>query len=221
MKSPKLALMLSVLLIFCPLLTSCHWTQDAANVPYTIHLAYPGAQIFEGAGYDYSYSGTITAAGDYTIVEEATDYEDILWGKLQEGGWIDLKQAQAADENPAPLWVCYASAELLSGGKYQGFIAEDSPYLESIALYANENLTDVQFALLGYDGNGNYETAQILYTSAELTPEMPLVSGIVFYGDMTAYGITFTDVKGQTHHYTLSVSGRNGSLVFYEYNTAE
>ena len=38
-----------------------------------------------------------------------------------------------------------------------------------------------------------------------------------FPGDMTTYGISFTDADGAARHYAVSISGKDGSLVCAEY----
>lgn len=119
-------------------------------------------------------------------------------------------------ETEAVLKADYASEELLKGGKYQEFISEDSEYTVKMAFSSNEVLTDVQFSSLGYDDDGNYQVAEILYTLEEITPDMPFVAGVVFYGDMTAYGISFNDSSRQRHNYAVSISGRNGELILNE-----
>ena len=52
-----------------------------------------------------------------------------------------------------------------------------------------------------------------LYTLPALDVQTALVIGVVFYGDLTTYGISFTDAGGAVHQYMLYISGRNGSLV--------
>ena len=122
----------------------------------------------------------------------------------------------SAHDSEAVLKADYACEELLNGGKYQEFIAEDSEYTVKMAFNAEEVLSDVQFFSLGYDEDGNYQVAEILYTLEEITPDMPFVAGVVFYGDMTAYGISFNDSSRQRHNYAVSISGRNGELILNE-----
>lgn len=42
---------------------------------------------------------------------------------------------------------------------------------------------------------------------------MPLVAGLEFPGDMTMYGIRFTDEENITYVYNIYISGRNGALI--------
>ena len=43
------------------------------------------------------------------------------------------------------------------------------------------------------------------------------MAGVVFYGDMTTYGISFVDEEGNERYYAVSLSGMNGALVLNEY----
>lgn len=44
-----------------------------------------------------------------------------------------------------------------------------------------------------------------------------IVAAVAFYGDMTTFGISFTDASGVQRHYALYISARNSSLVLEEY----
>ena len=46
----------------------------------------------------------------------------------------------------------------------------------------------------------------------------PLVADVVFYGDMTAYGLSFTDESGIQRHFAITMSGFDSSLVATEYH---
>ena len=145
------------------------------------------------------------------------NYEGIFRGKLESGGWIDIAAATDQDREPAPIWVQFANEETLSGREYQSFVADSSEFTVNLLFSSSEVLHDVQFSSLGYDDNGAYEVQECLYTLEEITPDLPFVAGVVFYGDMTAYGISFTDAQGQSHHFAVFISGRNGSVLLEEY----
>ena len=190
----------------------------SASVPYTIHIARSDISVYEGPGYDYGVVDTVGAAGTYTIVEEEVDYEGIRWGKLKSGlGWIDIAAAESSEGEPAPIQVRFADEKTLNGGKYEEFIADDSEHMVKLLFIADEVLTNVQFSLLAPGDTSAYDVTETLYTMDQMTPDMPFVAGVVFYGDMTSYGISFTDAEGQEHHFATYISGRNGSLVLDEY----
>ena len=86
-----------------------------------------------------------------------------------------------------------------------------------IVFLPNEVLTDISFSSLQYD-----ETSLIidekLLTLPAISPEKPLLIGVVFYGDMTAYGISFKDLSGVMRYYSISLSGFDNSLEVLECN---
>ena len=186
-------------------------------VPYSLKIPFPGTSIFEGPGYDYSFAGTIDTAGSFLIVQEEADYEGILWGRLESGGWIDLAAATSPEAHTAPIWVQFADEEALHSGNYQSFIAGASEFMVPLLFTPGEELREVQFSSLGYGDDGGYEVQECLYTLEELTPDKPFAAGVVFYGDMTAYGLSFIDAQGQARHFAVLISGRNGSLLLEEY----
>lgn len=75
----------------------------------------------------------------------------------------------------------------------------------------------MKFFLLGYDEEGAWKSEEELYTLSELLPGMAFVAGVEFYGDMTGYGISFTDENGFERSFAVHVSGRNGELLLDEY----
>ncbi len=194
------------------------YSSDATEIPYTIRISRTDIPIFEGPGYDYTYVGTIQAAGTYTIVEEKLDYEGILWGKLKSGvGWIDIAETKSEKTNHKPITVGFADEQLLSSGDYHEFIADDSEYMVKLAFRSGEVLKNVCFSSLQYEG-GTYGIIEELYTLPELSPDMPLVTGVVYYGDTTTYGISFTDGSGEERYFAAYISARNGALTLEEYH---
>jgi beta-lactamase regulating signal transducer with metallopeptidase domain len=192
-------------------------TEEAKEAPYTIRISRPDLPIFDGPGYDYAYVGTVQAAGTYTIVEEKLDYEGFLWGKLKSGiGWIHIAEAKSEAPNHIPITVEFAEEPLLQSGNYHEFIADNSEYMTKLAFRSGEVLRNVRFSLLQFDGSAN-GTLEELYALPELTPEKPLVTGVVFYGDMTTYVISFTDGSGKECSFAVYMSARNGALTLEEY----
>jgi hypothetical protein len=59
--------------------------------------------------------------------------------------------------------------------------------------------------------------AEELYALPEISPDKPFVAGVVFYGDMTTYGISFTDASGTERYFSVYLSGRNGALITNQY----
>ncbi len=190
-------------------------SEQVNDLPYTIKVSRTFSQIFEGAGYDYGYAGTMQS-GTYTIVEEARDDEGNLWGKLRSGvGWVNIDDA--AENAEQPLAAAYAEENLLDDVSYEEFSSDESESSTKLIFRSNEAITDVKFSLLEIGNDGQYEVASELYALSELTSDDAFVASVAFYGDMTAYGVSFTDADGQARNYAASISGRNGSLTWEEY----
>ena len=110
----------------------------------------------------------------------------------------------------------FASEQLIGSGNYHEFIADDSKYTVKIAFYTNDVLGNVKFNSLQWNGT-SYSVEKELYTLSALSPYKPLVTNVVFYGDTTTYGISFTDKNNNERHFAVYLSGMDGSLVMSEY----
>lgn len=187
----------------------------AAEVPYLQRIPYADQNIFTGPGYDYSLAGTVKEAGTYTIVEEARDVEDNLWGRLKSGvGWVDLTDIRSEARKKEPLRANYADDLLLKSGDFHRYTGSSSEYAVSIAFRANENLTDV--TLCSMELSETMEVTEQLFFLSRLEPGKPLVADLEFPGDMTTYAVFFTDSNGNFRKCTVSISGRNGTVELIE-----
>ena len=186
--------------------------QPEARVPYTIPLEV-ATPVYSGPSYDWEYAQIVDQDGVYTIVEEAVDEEGNLWGRLKSGvGWVDLTYVRSDRAVNAPLTASFADKALLSGGNYHQFMAGDAEKGVQIAFRAREDLKDVSITSLDLEGKAE----RTLHTQDALTEEKPLVVQVLFYGDLTAYGISFTDSSGNARNFAVYISGRNGALVLQE-----
>lgn len=192
-------------------------TIPANAVPYTLSLG-STVPIYSGPSYDYSYVQVVGQDGIYTIVEETQDEEGNLWGELKSGaGWVDLTYVRSSGTDKAPITASFADDALLSSGNYHEHIVDQSEYMVKIAFRASEPLSNVNFTSLQLNGD-SYEATETLFTLDTLSSETPFVAGVVYYGDMTTYGISFTDSTGATRYYAVYISSRNGALILDEYN---
>lgn len=189
-------------------------TVPAKSFPYTFRL-HAAVQIFDGPGYDACFVGSVGEDGVYTIMEEASDADGHRWGRLKSGiGWVDLD----AVEIRTPVTVAYTDEDLTDSPLHT-FIAEESPYLTGLIFHAAQPVTDVRLALLepNPENWNSYLIDTPLYSFPELMPGDPFAAGVVFYGDMTAYGLSFTDQAGVPRHFAVTFSGRNGAPILNEY----
>ena len=203
-------LLLALLLFALPAASE---TQD---VPYLQRVLRPDEMIFSGPSYDEFCVGTVREAGVYTIVEESDDGEGHLWGRLKSGaGWIDLTHVR--DEAIAAWPVSAAFAEdCPPAGAYCRFAAEEGEFTTWIAFRAYAPMRNVSLVSIDTGAEEGFAVGETLCILPELTPDAPLVAGVVFYGDMTAYGLRFTDAAGQIRLFQVSISGRNGMLILDE-----
>ena len=204
-------LLIIVMLLLCAALPAL-----AEDVPYILRVTRPDEPIFSGPSYDEFCVGTVKKAGAYTIVEEVDDGEGNLWGRLKSGaGWIDLNHARLK----LPVSAGYAQDALQDGEDGHFYALEHSGDAVWILFRACEPLTDVSLVALDV-ADESLAVGETLYTLAEMTEEHPLLAGVVFYGDMTAYGLRFTDSTGTARCFAASISGRNGMLVLDEWAMA-
>lgn len=190
---------------------------DGSQFPHLRKVPFADQSIYSGPGYDFTFAGTVELAGTYTIVAEEWDGEGNLWGRLKSGaGWIDLTELRRREEIPVPISANYADDTLLRSGKFEHYLSPDSDYAVKIAFRANETLTDVSFFSMAFVGE-NYEKDKELRRMGSLTPDKPFVAEVEFPGDMSMYGISFTDEAGEARSFCVSISGRNGALILTEY----
>ncbi len=95
------------------------------------------------------------------------------------------------------------------------FIAEDSEYISYILFTAEDKVTDVRIYAMDFVEDG-FVPAQELYAADTMKQGETLLGGVVFWGDMTTYGMSFTDSSGAVRSYEMTVSGKDGSLIFAE-----
>ncbi|MCD8336085.1 MAG: hypothetical protein LUD18_02215 [Lachnospiraceae bacterium] len=191
---------------------------DGNEVPYTIRILRNDLSVFDGPGYDYSYSAVVWSSGTYTIVQEESDEEGNLWGKLKSGiGWVDLAEAVSESAAQMPVTAVYADEQMLEAYNCVEYLAADSQQMVKVAFRSNETLKDISFSLLEISEDGSWKAAEECYTLSELAEGTAFVAGIEFYGDMTAYGISFTDADGTKWSFAVHISGRNGELLLDEY----
>lgn len=183
---------------------------------YTMRLG-ASVPIYHGPGYDWGYAKPVGEDGVYTIVEEQWDEQGEKWGRLKSGaGWVNLSWVQGNAGRQDPIWAAFADEALIASGCYQQILTErPTELMVKLAIRPRETLSNVQLFLLEWREDGLYPAAPYCILNS-LTPDMPLIAGVVFWGDMTAYGISFRDEKGNERCYSLSISGRDGSLVIEE-----
>ena len=185
-------------------------SEPAGDEGCTFRIEDPETMIYAGPAFVYEATALIGEAGSYTIVEEATDADGNTWGRLKSGaGWVCLTEPALA-----PIYADYAEE---SFNAYHAYWSDETDYITAIGFTPAERLTDVTFGLLDWFETESWQMSEELYTMEELTPDRAFLAQVVFWGDMTTYGISFTDADGQARHYAVSISGKDGSLICTEY----
>ena len=189
--------------------------KEEPALPYLEQIDWADQSVFAEPNYDSAFVGTVELAGTYTITEEAYDEEGNLWGRLKSGmGWVDLTDIRSEARQNAPVSVNFADAHLLESGTYHSFAPGEDEYALQVAFRTRETLRDVTLCAMVL--NETMEPADVLFSLEKLTAEKPLVAALSFPGDMSCYGIRFTDADGAERFFVLSVSGRNGTLCLLE-----
>ena len=118
------------------------------------------------------------------------------------------------DDPSVPLTAAFAGEDLRADHTYR---AKESEYLTGIAFTANEALLDIQLGQLQWLEDGSFRM-DMLYGIPSLEAGQTLAVYIPFWGDTTTYGIRFTDASGHDRHFSVSLSGMDGSLILDEYD---
>lgn len=188
--------------------------QPTSSVPYITNIA-GSVGIYQRPDWNSGFVQYVGASGLYTIVEEAYDSQGNLWGKLKSGaGWVILSEGkQQADQSPQ-VTAQYADQSILNSGNYHHCIADSTEYAVSVVFRTNISLTNVSLFYVNdvFSFTPGPEAFHIDYWD----PGMPFVAEISFPGDMSTFGLRFTDSTGITYTYALSTSGLDGSLKFYK-----
>lgn len=189
----------------------------ASSVPaegYIEVLRNPAQGIYQGPSYDYGKVGIVLNATGYTIMEEQTDYEGNLWGRLKSGmGWIDLSSARAFEGTPPLLTANYAIMGRLSSNYQELYPFAYSENDALIDIRATAPVTDVELVMLDPTDNMVIE----YYGTVESLGAMEsLLTHLIFWGDFTTYGVSLTDEYGMQRLFAICSSGRNGELIVYE-----
>ena len=185
-------------------------TTEPAFREYTHRIEDPETMIYAGPAFLSGAVAMVEEAGTYTIVEEAQDRDGNTWGKLKSGaGWICLTEPALA-----PIYADYAQE---SFNAYHAYWSDETDYITAIGFTPAEKLTNVRFGLLDWFETESWQMAEELYTMDEIDPDRAFLAQVVFWGDMTTYGISFTDADGAERHFAVSISGKDGSLICQEY----
>ena len=66
------------------------------------------------------------------------------------------------------------------------------------------------------DGTISFSTEEI-YSRESLTKDSPLLVKLAFFGTIPSYGISYVDENGATRNYAIAESGKDGSVILWEF----
>ena len=122
-------------------------------------------------------------------------------------------------EEPEPLVsVDYADPDLLSRPEdYDLLVLDESEYRVDAAITASETVTHIQVVSVTLEEVGEDDVGlrvgAVLGTLDAITPGRPFVVALAFPGDIPNTALIYTDPDGAVHSCTISMSGKDGSLL--------
>ena len=123
-------------------------------------------------------------------------------------------EASQATANIRVKWAADVQEELT---KYDEFEVEDTEAAEGVVFFTDQEISDFKILSLSLeevdeDGNITF-SGRTVYKQKELTPDCPLLVTAPFYGSIPNWGIAYTDTDGNKRTMSVSVSGKDGSVL--------
>ena len=176
------------------------------QIPFLQKIRRIDQGLYSGPGYAYSWLGNMAENGTYTILAEIPDEEGELWGKLKSGnGWVNLTDIRQEGSNIPIVSATVADNRLLKTGNYERYVVDSDEYTQQVAICAHQEIRNVEFYSM--DVTEDYEADQLLFSAAKVKSGHFLLVEISFPGDMTTFGVRFTDKNGESYSYLLLESG--------------
>ena len=114
-----------------------------------------------------------------------------------------------------PISLERITKEDVKESEYHVFVKEESEYTQYFLLKPSEEVYNISLSLMELSDDGMVPGEE-LYKLETLNAEKPLVVGIVFYGDFTTYGLSFSNLSGDELDFSIYTSGKDGSVVFHK-----
>ncbi|NLU24098.1 MAG: hypothetical protein GXW99_05150 [Clostridiales bacterium] len=131
---------------------------------------------------------------------------------------------EAPVSSPAPVKavvsVDYAPDELAAA-----YTDGSSDYQVKVVFTANTDIREFKYLELGFKESQQNDEIQfkadnVLYEMDTLTPDKPLVVSMLFDGALPNRGIAYLDETGTERFFTVSMSGKDESLLLTEFTPA-
>ncbi len=174
-----------------------------------------------------------TGYWDVAKAEELKISEDSFWEimddyELEPLDWTpigDYKEGSTKTgsvSNPSAVSVAWAEDVYDKYVKYTKYEPEDSADYTAHVIFSVDkkvkNFRIVELSVKNIDDDGNIEFLyEECFRKASLKPEKPIYAGLNFIGDFPNNGFMYTDGNGKDRLFVLEESGKDGSLVVWEY----
>ena len=125
--------------------------------------------------------------------------------------------AETEDSEPV-VSADYADPDLLARPEdYDLLVLDESEYRVDVAITATETVTDIQVVSITLEEVGEDDVGlrveAVLGTLDAIMPGRPFVVAMTFPGDIPNTALVYTDSDGTVHYCTISMSGKDGSLL--------
>ena len=171
----------------------------------------------------------------YFTWEKDEDYTEVAYYHNTTGEW-DREKEEELDITGEALWAMqekltdetrsipytpfsqYRYADTLPGlSEYEDVTAADVPVNAKAVFFADEPVSDFKLLALSFVdsdeyGHISYDISEV-YGQDTLTPARPLVAPLEMVGTIPNNGFSYVDQNGETHRFSVSESGRDGSLL--------
>lgn len=134
-------------------------------------------------------------------------------------------QTDVSSSVKAIVSIDYASEELLSKtDAFDKFVDDSSKYQVKVVFTSNIPVREFRYVELSFRDAGqgdnaiNFDILKDLYHVDELTPQRPLVVTMLLDGVIPNRGISYVDESGTTRYFTISMSGKDNSLLLTEFH---
>lgn len=151
---------------------------------------------------------------------EASPPEDMSPGATPPQESLPPEETAPAEpaEPELPLSADYAGADLLARPEdYDLLVLDESEYRVDVAITASETVTGVQVASLTLEEVGEddvgFRIEAVLGTLDAIKPGRPFVVAMAFPGSIPNTALIFTGPDGAVCCCTISMSGKDGSLL--------
>ena len=132
---------------------------------------------------------------------------------------VDNDMSHTGQELPIPENPAAPIAAAFAGEDFQfhhAYHSDETDYLSSIGFTSTEELLELEFGLLNWTDTAGWQM-DVLYSFPFLKPDYAFLAQVPFWGDLTTYCIRFTDARGASRSFAISISGEDGSLICTEY----